>query len=108
MRVNQRGAPSGTVAHVNIYLLVLPAGSTTEPPDFADKRIPRHLKLNPTTWALASELATSAEVGEALGFPGGDNQHDRTWVIFKLVEDGYFGYAVSSLWQKLAAWEAEE
>ncbi len=89
---------------MNIYLLVLPEGSAISTPSFTDERVPRHMELNPTTWALASNLGTAAEVGEALGLTSGD---DHTWVIFKLVEDGYFGYAVSSLWQKLAAWEAE-
>lgn len=92
---------------MNIYLLVLPEGSALSAPDLEDERIPRHMQLNGTTWVLASSLGTSAEVGEALGLNGSEEQHDRTWVIFKLVEDGYFGYAVSSLWHKLAAWEAE-
>jgi len=97
------------VTLVNIYLLVLPEGSTTTTPDLTHERVPRNLQLNDTSWALASDLGTAAEVGEALGLSGTDErqQYDRTWVMFKLVEDGYFGYAVSSLWQKLAAWEAE-
>ncbi len=95
---------------MNIFLAVLPEGSEVPELEIDAEGIPKSLRLSDRTWVLASKLGTSAEMGEALGLGGPSeddekSQHDRTWVVFKVVEDGYFGYAVASLWQKLADWE---
>lgn len=90
---------------MNIFVLVLPnrTGAWELPVD--REHIPKSERLSATTWLLGSSLGTPAEVGEALGLNGSDEDSGETWILIKMEENGYFGYAVASLWQKLADWE---
>lgn len=92
---------------MNIFVLVLPGRTEATELPVDRERIPKSERLSATTWLLGSRLGTSAEVGEALGL-NGDADSAETWVVIKMEENGYFGYAVASLWQKLADWEKTE
>ena len=97
---------------MNIFIAALPEGSDLTELSIDPEAFPRTIQLNNAAWVIAADVSTPSELGEKLGLHREDddngNGHDRTWVIFKIVEDGYFGYAVASLWQKLTAWERDK
>lgn len=81
---------------MNLYLVYMPGGGSRIEPKF-----PRRYQLADGLWAVASRAATCADVCGEIGIGDGTRGVVSTM-------DSYYGYFDNALWQKLAAWSAEE
>ena len=78
---------------MHCYLIV---GTTIETADVREK-FPNCYEVRSGVWAVASELETSAQVSDLMGF-----LKPQTGIVFKITQ--FYGYYDKALWESLNAW----
>ena len=88
---------------MNSYLVILLPDSSIAS-DKVKTTFPQHYEVLPDqAWAVGSDLLTCADVCEAIGIGPDEHENTATGVVLRITESN--GFAPSSLWEKLRAWE---